>query len=279
MKRKRGFTLIELLVVVAIIAILLAILVPGLSKAKEMVKKSICKNSIRQQCLGTILYSEGNNGWVPTVNSTIGNWFWDVSFSCTNEISRESGINYKSFFCPVNRLKNPDDARYWQFDWVFDWGVNLKSPLQHRDESKLTLQEQRTYFRVLPYIYMFDRYDPATLKSSLRPNLVTGEKATWIRKLTDLKNASSTMMIMDAVISEMNATNFSDITVGGSWGNFNIPDSTNHLTRQTVPGGTGAEFKPEGANAGYADGHVEWRPFKAMLYRYQLTANSPWFWW
>ncbi len=92
MNRKQGFTLIELLVVIAIIALLLAILVPGLGKAKEMVKKTICKNNIRNQCMGTILYSEGNNGWVPTFPA--GNWFWDIAFATTNEIARESGVDY-----------------------------------------------------------------------------------------------------------------------------------------------------------------------------------------
>jgi len=274
MKRRQGFTLIELLVVVAIIAILLAVVIPALGKAKELVKKSICKNNIRQQCLGTILYSEQNNGWVPTTPA--GNWFWDLSFWSTNEISRESGIDYKSFFCPVNRIKNPEDARYWQFSWVFNWaGVNLKAPLQHRDESKMPIDQQRTNFRVMSYIYMFDKVnDDGT--SRLPTKLDTNEKPTWIRKLTDLKNASSTIMIMDAVISEGNATNFSNILGGGSWGSFGIPDSTNHLTKRTVPGGTAENFLPEGANIGYADGHVEAKPFDKMEHR---LSWGQWFWW
>jgi prepilin-type N-terminal cleavage/methylation domain-containing protein len=270
----QGFTLIELLVVIAIIAILLAVIIPALGRAKGLVKRSVCKNNVRQQCLGTILYSEENSGWVPTSNA--GWWFWDMSFWSTNEISAQSGVDYKSFFCPVNGIKNPEDARFWQFLWVYDWvGVNRRAPLQHRDESKLTIQQQRTYYRVLPYIYMFDKVD-ASGNSRLPQILDTGEKANWISKISGLRNASSTIMIMDAVISDRNNTNFSDIRTGGLWPDFGIPDSTNHLSRRTVAGGAPTEFEPEGASIGYSDGHVEWRPFNQMKHR--LTWGQ-WFWW
>ncbi|NLH17198.1 MAG: prepilin-type N-terminal cleavage/methylation domain-containing protein [Phycisphaerae bacterium] len=277
MKQTRGFTLIELLVVIAIIAILLSILVPGLGKAKALVQRSICKNNVRQQCLGTILYSEQNEGWVP--NSTAGYWFWDMSFWSTNEISRASGVDYKCFFCPVNRIKNPDDARYWQYWWVTEYpqaGDDLRSPMQHRDESKLTIQQQRDFYRVLPYVYMFDRVNSAG-KSILPTHLLTGEKAIWISKISSLRNASSSIMIMDAVISASNSsTNFVRIMEGGAPGFFGIPDSTNHLTKRAIVGGSPIEYEPEGASVGHADGHVEWRQFDQMKHRLTL---GPWFWW
>lgn len=276
MKHTRGFTLIELLVVVAIIAILLAVVIPALGKAKEMVKKSVCKNNVRQQCLGTILYSEQNNGWVP--NSTAGYWFWDMSFWSTNEISRESGVDYKSFFCPVNRIKKSDDARYWQYWWVTEYprpGDNLHAPMQHRDESVLTLPQQRSFYRVLPYVYMFEKYS-ASGKPQMPVKLETGENGIWITKISSLKNASATLMIMDAVISQNNDTNFSDITAGGADDFFGIRDSTNHLTKRQMIGGTAGQFMPEGANVGFADGHVEARKFDQMKHR--LT-SGPWFWW
>ena len=53
----RAFTLIELLVVIAIIALLLSILMPSLSKAKELAARTIGTSSLRQFNLGAVTYS------------------------------------------------------------------------------------------------------------------------------------------------------------------------------------------------------------------------------
>ena len=64
---RRGFTLIELLVVIAIIALLLAILTPALSRAKEKVKLLICTSYVKQIILAEMLYADDNDGRVPPV--------------------------------------------------------------------------------------------------------------------------------------------------------------------------------------------------------------------
>ncbi len=67
MKRKKGFTLIELLVVVAIIALLIAILLPSLARAREQAKRSTCASNMKQIYTAMYEYSGDNKGVFPKV--------------------------------------------------------------------------------------------------------------------------------------------------------------------------------------------------------------------
>ncbi len=65
MRNRKGFTLIELLVVVSIIALLVAILLPALGKARLQAKLVVCANNQRQCALGVTNYAADNDDKLP----------------------------------------------------------------------------------------------------------------------------------------------------------------------------------------------------------------------
>src|SRR5947199_547506 len=77
-RQPRGFTLIELLVVIAIIAILAAMLLPALSKAKLRTQGVQCMNNTRQLMYAWRMYAEDNRDTVPFAYATGANapWVW-----------------------------------------------------------------------------------------------------------------------------------------------------------------------------------------------------------
>lgn len=68
----RGFTLIELLVVIAIIAILAAMLLPALARAKAKAQRVYCINNLKQVATATKLYIDDNSGRIPSAYPIYG---------------------------------------------------------------------------------------------------------------------------------------------------------------------------------------------------------------
>jgi len=245
-----GFTLVELLVVIAIIALLMGILLPALARARELGKRAVCMNQLKQMHIAWGLYCDSNNDKIP-----IG----DVGYSWTFCKPGDPGCIGSSPTPPGHQLawvEYPHQLHPGLPPSENNWNNRVADPVSAKDEIWWHAIEEGTMWK---YVKDHKVYKCPVGDKGYRETIYMSHSMATYPNSGGTNAAPAPQIALRSRIKRT-AEQFVFLDVGSMKGGaFFIPYSSGVTTPGLVWGDTPPVRHGLGTNFIFVDGHIEYR--------------------